>query len=131
MAKIKLGSRPKNFKRTIKVPMPEGGEGTIEVSYIYRTRTQFGEFVDGLIETAGVKPPASQADEDVKFSLAEAMERTRETNADYIMKIVDGWNLEEDFTRANVEQLCDELPGAALAIMDQYRQAITEGRLGN
>lgn len=131
MAKIKLGARPKNFKRTIKVPLPEGGEGAIEVSYVYRTRTQFGEFVDGLIASAGVKAPASQADEDVRFSLQEAMERTRDTNADYIMQIVDGWNLDEDFSRANVAQLCDELPGAALAIMEQYRQATTEGRLGN
>lgn len=128
MAKIKLGARPKNFRRTIKVPLPEGGEGSIEVSYVYRTRTQFGEFIDGLLKSAGVKPKDAG---DVEFSLQEAMEKTRDTNADYIMQIVDGWNLDEDFSRASVVQLCDELPGAALALMEQYRQAITEGRLGN
>lgn len=130
MAKITLGKRPKNFKRIIKVPMLEGGEGTVEVSYVYRTRTEFGQFVDELLEAAQVTP-ASQSDDDVKFSLQQALERTRDTNADYLLKIMDGWNLDEPFGRAALVQLCDELPGAAMAMIDQYRAAITEGRLGN
>lgn len=130
MAKISLGKRPKSFKRVIKVPMLEGGEGTIEVSFIYRTRTEFGAFVDGLLKSAQVVP-ASASDEDVTFSLHESLERTRDSSADYILQVVDGWNLDEDFTRAAVVQLCDELPGAARAIIDEYRAAITEGRLGN
>ena len=130
MAKITLGKRPKSFKRAIKVPMLEGGEGTMEVSFVYRTRTEFGAFVDELLEAAQVVP-ASASDEDVKFSLAVSLSKTRDTNADYIMRIVDGWNLDSEFSRAAVVQMCDELPGAALAIIDQYRAAITEGRLGN
>jgi hypothetical protein len=130
MAKIILGKRPKAFTRSIKVPMLEGGEGTIEVSFVYRTRSEFGAFVDELLDAAKVVP-ASASDEDVKFSLQQALERTRDTNADYILKICDGWNLDEHFGRPALVQLCDELPGAALAIIDQYRAAITEGRLGN
>ena len=130
MAKISLGNRPKSFKRIIKVPMLEGGEGTVEVSFIYRTRTEFGAFVDALLKSAQVVP-ASASEEDVSFSLAQALERTRDTNADYILQIIDGWNLDEAFTRAAVVQLCDELPGAAQALINEYRAAITEGRLGN
>lgn len=130
MAKIKLGNRPKHFKRIITVPLPEGESGTVEVSYIYRTRTEFGAFVDTLFAAAGVQP-ASQADEDVKFSLQVALEKTRDQNADYILKIADGWNLDQEFCRANVVQLCDELPGAAMAIINTYREAVTEGVLGN
>lgn len=130
MAKIILGKRPKSFKRTITVDLLEGGKGTIEVSYLYRTRSEFGQFVDELMEAAGVKLE-NQTDDDVKFSLAEALKRTLDTNADYIMKIADGWNLDVEFSRDAVAQLCDELPGAALQIIDQYRTAITEGRLGN
>lgn len=130
MAKISLGKRPKSFKRTIKVPMHEGGEGAIEVSFLYRTRTEFGALVDDLLKAADVTP-ASTSDEDVAFSLQLALERTRDTNADYILKIMDGWDLDEAFTRASVVQLCDELPGAAQAIIADYRAAITEGRLGN
>ena len=130
MAKVILGKRPKNFKATVKFPMLEGGEGSVEMSYIYRTRTEFGTFIDELMNDAGVKP-ASQDAEDVKFSLALALEKTKESNADYIMQVADGWNLDVDFSRANVAQLCDELPGAAMEIMNKYRAAITEGRLGN
>lgn len=130
MAKIILGKRPKSFKKVIKFPMLEGGEGSVEVSYVYRTRTEFGAFIDNLMTDAGVTP-ASQADDDVKFSLEKALEKTKETNADYIMKVADGWNLDVDFSRDNVAQLCDELPGAALEIMNVYRVAVSEGRLGN
>jgi len=100
------------------------------VSYIYRTRTEFGVMIDGLMDDAGVKP-AGQDDESQKFSLAEALARTKETNADYIMKVMDGWDLDVEFSRDAVAQLCDEIPAAAMAIMNTYRSAITEGRLGN
>ena len=131
MAKIVLGKRPKSFKHIVSVQMPEGGTGTMEVSYVYRTRSEFGAFVDEVLAAANVPPPASQAEDDVVFSLRQALEKTRDTNADYILRIVDGWNLDEPFSRDAVVRMCDELPGAALGIINDYRAAITEGRLGN
>lgn len=135
MAKIKLGARPKHFPAKITVALPEGGEGTIELQFVYRTRVEFGQFVDDLLQAAKVPAPAPAAgeagDQALAFSVREAIERTRDTNADYIMQIVAGWNLDEEFSRAAVVQLCNELPGAALAIIERYRAAITEGRLGN
>lgn len=131
MAKITLGNRPKSFKRIIKVPMLEGGEGMMEVSYIYRTRTEFGTFIDALLDSAKVELQSIADGPDVRGSLAEALARTRDTNADYLLKVCDGWNLDEPFGRPALVQLCDELPGAAVAIIDGYRAAITEGRLGN
>jgi len=83
MAKIKLGSRPKSFKRTVKVPMLEGTEGTIEMIYKYRTRSEFGVFIDEITDAAGVKP---SSDDDVKFSLAVLMEKTKESNSEYILQ---------------------------------------------
>lgn len=130
MAKIKFGTRIKDFPATIKVPMLDGTEGTVKVNYIYRTKKEFGALIDELMTNAGIKP-ASHADEDIKASLAEAMQRTVDSNADYIMTVVDGWDLDADFSRDSVEQLCDELPGVAIAIMERYRVATTEGRLGN
>lgn len=130
MAKIALGARPKNFKTVVTIPMLEGGEGTIEVSYVYRTRTEFGKMIDDLMDDAQVVPSGSGEDAQ-KFSLAEALEKTKDTNADYILKVADGWNLDVEFSRASVAQLCDELPAAAMAIMNTYRNAITEGKLGN
>lgn len=130
MAKVTLGARPKQFSKTVKFPMLEGGEGAVELQYIYRTRTEFGNFVDELMTAADVNPASAEA-EDIKFSLQLAMEKTRDANADYIMKVVKGWNLDVDFSRANVVQFCDEFPGGAIAVMDAYRAAITEGRSGN
>ena len=130
MAKVVLGKRPKNFKAKVQFPMLEGEEGVIEVSYIYRTKTEFGALIDSLLDDAGVKP-AGVDEESQNFSLEEAMRRTKDTNADYLMKVMDGWNLDEPFSRDTVAQLCDEVPAAAMAIMNQYRAAITEGRLGN
>ncbi len=130
MAKIKLGARSASFKKNIKVPMLDGSEATVEVQYVYRTRTEFGAFVDSMLAKAGVEP-ASQAEEDVKFSLESALAKTRDTNASYIREIALGWNLDEEFNVENIRQLCDEVPGAALAIIDSYRVAVSEGRLGN
>lgn len=131
MGRIKLGARPKTFAHTVTVQMPEGGTASVRMQYRYRTRTEFGRFVDDLVRAAGTAPPASQQDEDVRFSLHAALEATRDTNADYILQIAEGWDLDEEFNRASLVQLCDELPGAALAIIEQYRAASTEGRLGN
>lgn len=127
MAKIKLGARPKSFKRVVTFDMVEGGKGSIECTFKYRTRKEFGEFIDGILGSSGVQTPVT----DEKFSMTELMERTSGTNADYILAVLDGWNLDEDLTKANVQQLADELPGAANAIMETYRTALVEGRLGN
>lgn len=129
MPTIKLGSRPKNFVQTITVPMHEGEDGTVKISYRYRTRTEYGEFIDAMVKDAGVEPAVEG--EDVDAVMTRAMTSKRDKNAHYILQIADGWNLESEFGLASVKQLCDELPGAALAIMNAYTAAITEGRLGN
>jgi hypothetical protein len=130
MAKIKLGARPKSFKHKVTVAMPEGGDGVIEVVYKYRTRKEFGEFLDGILAEAKIKA-VPKTDDEVALSLAEALARTSDANADMILQIAEGWDLEHEFNHANVAQLCDELPGVAMAIINDYRMAVAEGRLGN
>lgn len=125
-AKIKLGARPETFKHIVKFPMLDGSEGAIEVEYIYRTRKEFGVFVDEVFAAAKEERPEGE-----EFSWAALMEKTSGANAEYVMKAVKGWNLDEPFTKLNVQQLADELPAAVTAIMDAYREAITQGRLGN
>lgn len=127
MAKIKLGDRPKNFKKVVTFPMLDGTTGEIEVNYKYRSRTDFGKFIDRIIEASGSKEKAT----DETFSMARVMEKTADSNADYILDVIDEWNLDSDLTRSNVQQLCDEVPAAANQIMETYRLACTEGRLGN
>ena len=126
MAKITLGKRPESIKHTVKFKLLDGTEATIEVQYKYRTRREYGAFVD---QVAAASKEERAADED--FSWAKLMERTGASNADYVMQAIEGWNLDEPLTLENVQQLADELPAAIAAIMDSYRDAMIQGRLGN
>lgn len=127
MAKIKLGSTPKAFKRTITVDMLDGTKGSIDVDFKYRTRTEFGAFLDAIFKDAGVKA----TDEGEKVAIADLMAKTRDTNADYLLQVLEGWNLEDDLNKDSLQQLCDEFPGVANSIMETYRSAVTEGRAKN
>ena len=114
--------------------MLDGTEGTIEMLYKDRTRSEFGKFIDDITEAAGAKINPAEVpatDDEAKFSFADLMERTKESNSEYILKVADGWNLDEEYSLENIAILCDELPGAAMAIMETYRLAVAEGRLGN
>lgn len=124
--KIKLGNRPKNFKRVITFPLIEGGEGAIEVTYKYRTRQEFGSFIDGIFAAAKEEQP-----QDGEFKMSDLMGKTRDKNAAYLLEVIEGWNLDEPLNRETAEQLCDELPAAAAEIMEQYRASVVEGRLKN
>lgn len=137
MAKIVLGARPKTFKRLVKFPMLDGTIGSVEMVYTYRTRKEFGAFIDSLVEDG--KATAAQAalaegeadNAQAAFSLGAHLTRLAESNADYILQIAEGWNLDAPFNLASVQELADELPGAAQAVMDAYREAVQDGRLGN
>lgn len=126
MAKIKLGQRPANFKHIVKFPMLDGTTGSFTVNYRYRTRKEFGEFIDEIMAEAKI-----DKSEDGEFSMADLMERTAGSNAQYVMRAVEGWDLDEEFNVDNVQQLADELPAAIGKIMEDYRSACLEGRLGN
>lgn len=130
MSKVVLGQRPTHFSRKVTVALPEGGTGEITARFKYRTRTDFGALMDEILTAAEVAPSGSDA-QDQQLSLAQAMAKSTEANADYLMKCLEGWDLKAEFSRANLLQLCDELPGAAMALMDAYRAACIEGRLGN
>ncbi len=125
MAKIKLGQRPKTFKRMVSFPLLDNSMGQIELVFKYKTRSEFGSFIDALLEDAG------KDKSDGNFSMKELMERTADSNADYILQVAEGWNLDEEFNRANLQQLSDEIPAATAAIMEAYRLVISEGRQGN
>lgn len=122
MGKITLGQRPKTITRVVKATLPDGSEGAVTINYTYRTRTEFGALIDEVF--GGGK-------EQTADTMAALSRQSVEANADYIMRIVEGWNLDDEFARPAVVQLCDEMPGVALAIMSQYREAVSEGRLGN
>lgn len=136
MAKITLGKRPKSFKKTISVQMLDGTTGTVECMFKYRTKKEYGEFVDGITEAARASEKAQEATkvegvEDKPFSLAEYLDKSVDAGADYILQILDGWNLDVELSKESLEDLGNEVPGATTAIIETYRAAVLEGRLGN
>lgn len=128
MAKIILGKTPKSFKRTITVDMLDGTKGSIECVYKYRTASEFGKFLDSVYSDAGPKPTV---DQDEKSLIEKSVEHSRDINVEYLVQVLDGWNLDDELNKDSLQQLCDEFPGVAKTIMETYRAAITEGRLGN
>jgi len=140
MAKIILGKRPETFAHTVKFPMLDGSTGAIGLTYKYRTRDEFGEFVDGLRDADKARMEAEidrfqllheQGKPIPELTQSELLARETEMNADYIMGCVQGWDLDVDFDRAAVIQLAGEVPAAIPEIIKGYRDAIVEGRLGN
>lgn len=134
MTSIQLGARPKSFSRIVKFPLIDGTIGSLEVSYKYRTRIEFGQFVDALVAAAQAGHGQSQSQERITaedFSMERIMAKTARANADYLLDVLDGWGLDVALTPDNVRALADQYPGATMAIMEAYRAAVTEGRLGN
>lgn len=140
MAKIILGQRPKNFPHTVKFPQLSGEPGSMGVTYIYRTRSEFGDFADEIKAEIKTEVDADMAMMqnliDKKLPIPELSQKeivARQTKRDvaYVMRCIEGWDLAVPFDHAAVEQLADEVPAAITAICSDYREAITEGRLGN
>jgi hypothetical protein len=157
--KVTLGSAPRTFKPiTVTFMMPDGTEGKFTVVYKYRSRKQFGAWLDELL-TAG-KAKAEAAAEEANTPTPVYMEdeapepkpefrnelffaEMGESAADYLTGTVDdtgkvttpgcveSWDLEFKPTRENVLQMADELPAAISALMESYRSACRDGRLGN
>lgn len=125
--KIKLGQRPETFKKTAEFTSLEGELLEVNMTFKYRTRKEFGEFFDKMFAESGQSAPKTV---DAAY-MTELMSRSGSKNVDYLLDIATGWNLDIEFNRASVEQMCDEMPGAAAAIMQAYYTAITEGRVKN
>lgn len=127
--KIKLGAKPVHFEpKAITFPMPDGTEGVITVTYKYRTRTEYGQFLD---EVASPAVPAQVAEEVGRVEAAFGQGVA--ADAAMLAGCVHAWDLTED-GKAPLDvciQLADEVGAAATAILSAYRQLVVQGRLGN
>ena len=126
MATISLGKAPKNFKKIVSVPMHDGTNGAVECLFKYRTATEYGDLVDRMNAT-----PTMSLDPDNQDLLGQQLRVKTRRNAEFLLEVLDGWNLDVSLTLDAAVQLCDELPGAADEIFEVYRRATVEGRLGN
>ena len=105
MAKFKLTLAPlPDFKLPVKFTMPDGNEGSI----LFTVRHLKAKEVQEMYE-------------------AEKVVR----DADLIMRLATGWDLEEEFNEENAKTLVEFYPGAALALTGSYLAALAGQRVKN
>jgi len=101
--KFSLTASP-TFKAKVAIPVPGDKSADIEFIFKGRTREAFKDFIDGL--------------------------KDRE-DAEVIMDIASGWDLDDAFEKDNIEKLTQNYLGAARAIIEKYLSELTQARLGN
>lgn len=102
-AKFTLTASP-TFKATVQVPVPGAKPADIEFTFKGRTREAFKDFIDSI--------------------------KDRE-DAEVIMDIASGWDLDDAFEKDNIEKLTQNYLGAARAVIEKYLSELTQARLGN
>lgn len=127
MAKIKLGNRPEAFKPVpVTFLMPDGSDGAITATFRYRTREEYGQYMDVVLKgtTQEGKPP-----ENIDFG---ALYRGgAQKDAQSLLDALKAWDLDEPLSLENVYELANAVPAACAALSTAYRAACVEGRLGN
>ena len=129
--KVKLGNVPKNFKKPVEIVTLDGSVAAIEISYIYRTRSQFAALVDEGIADGVAKSVTDPAEPVAERTTADWYRRVDEGGVDLVLKVADGWDLDNPFNEKSLLQLEDENPGSLQAIATIYRQAVAEARVKN
>jgi Phage tail assembly chaperone len=101
MAKFKLQPNP-TFSAPVLIPVPGGEPADIVCTFRHRSNDELKEFL------------ASKPDD-----------------PDFVMGMLTGWDLDDEFGKPNVEFLLSHHQGAATAISKVYFAELQKGRLGN
>lgn len=128
MAKLVLGKTPATFKPfPVKFTLPDGQDDQIKVTFHYKTRSQFAEFLNQLFGSAGEEKPDTGEPLDFEALFAKGGQKT----VAQLSQIIADWDFAEKPTPEILATMHDEAPAAAAAITAAYSAACTEGRLGN
>lgn len=103
MAKLKLNPDP-TFKTKVGIPVPGGGRPLVEFTFKHRTAEQLAKW---------------------------GSEVQQATDAETLIDCVVGWDLDDEFTPANVKLFCNNYPGAAYAIVTDYMAELRGARAKN
>lgn len=127
--KIVLGAKPKTFMPfDVKVTLPDGSEGVIPVTFKYRTKKEFGKWVDDASASSKVE---RKQDDQAEFSWEKFYEQNTDLAVAQLLTALDSWGLDIPLTRESLAQLDNETPAAVVAMLSAYGAACREGRLGN
>ena len=124
MAKFSLASAPKTFKRKVTITLLDDSTADIELTFKYKTRTEYAKLLDEVMKQ-------DKVDESKTESAVDIFKRLGAGTVEFLRKIVEGWDLDDEFNKSNVSELIDKFPAAANEITEAYRIAILEGRTKN
>lgn len=103
MAKLALKAAP-TFKASVGIPVAGGEPVMVEFTFKHRTKTTLDEFTK------------SRADQ---------------TDTESFMAMVEGWDLEDAFTKESVDELLENYIGAALAVYRGYVNNLVQAKVKN
>jgi Phage tail assembly chaperone len=103
MAKLQLVAHP-TFSAQVAIPVAGGAPVAVEFIFKHRTKTELDAFI------------ASRADK---------------SNAETLLDMVQGWNLDEPFNAANVDLLLENYIGTAVVAYHAYVDELVKTKLKN
>ena len=103
MAKLSLKVNP-TFTAKVGIPCAGGEDAEVMLTFKHRTKTALAEFANS---------------------------RAEKTDVQSFMDMVEGWDLSDALTEANVAELLENYIGAAVATYRTYVQELTKAREKN
>jgi hypothetical protein len=103
MAKLQLDAAP-TFQADVGIPVAGGEPVPVKLTFKHRTKAELEKFIKG---------------------------RAEKSDVDSFLDMVTAWDLEDDFTKKNVEKLLQNYIGAALATFHAYIDQLVQARRGN
>jgi hypothetical protein len=135
MAKVILGKRPATFVKKVSIPLLDGTAADVTFTFRTRTRTELAAVTDAhnaAVRAAGAAADAaSAAKEEDDFNLERFVGLHIGADADLILQLAEGWDLDDAFSKEAIVQFLDEFGGAGPLVVSACRAALNEGRLGN
>jgi len=121
-AKFNLVPEPK-FPGVVKIPLADGKHAEVRMTFKHRTRVELA----GFLRSLRTPDPAPEGDQPAERDPNEGLEQ----DVDLFLQMVDGWELEDEFTRDNVRTLLNNYYGAWFATYNAYLEALHRATLGN
>lgn len=126
MAKIKIAQNP-TFSAAVQMPRVGGEPVEVQFEFRYFDRLALAEMFDRWNQAR--EQLTEQAKEGATW--AEVTSSEVKLQADQLKEIVQGWDLEDEFTDEAVHQLVLTCTGAPKAVIEAYQAAYAPARLGN
>ena len=103
MAKLSLKASP-TFPATVSIPVAGGEPVSVKFTFKHRTKSALDEFIKSRAEVADI---------------------------DSFMSMVEGWDLEDAFTKENAESILENYIGTALAVYRAYIDELVKAKVKN